>query len=174
MSVFYTEATPSLGNTKVKLVLSIASMTAPKLATEINAATSFDVTLTFRDWDPQVNTNSGQAPARLGTTTQMPQEGLSQYQGIEVRYPYDPQEDDTDPNNDAKALLTRGTVLYAVVRKGPDAEDPFAVGDRVEVWKIRAGRQNRGKSGTDEFAEFEIMQMVFPMREEENEAVVAT
>lgn len=172
MSVYYTEATPSLGNTKVKLVTAIANLAAPDLSSEIDAVTSYDVSLTFREWNPQMNTNTGSAPRRVGTTTQMPVEGLTNYDGIEVRYPYAPQEDDAHVDNEAKSMLTRGTVIFAVVRKGPPAEDAFAAGDRVEIWKVRCGRQNFGRSGDDEFAEFEIIQQVFPLQEETQDAVV--
>lgn len=174
MSIVYEpEATPSLGATKVKLVTALANPAAPSLATEINAASSVDVSLTFYDWNPTINVNSGNAPKRLGTRNQMPQEGLAQYQLIEVSYPYNPQADDTDPDNAAKAALTEGTILYAVVRKGPDAETAFAADDQVEVWKVRCGKQRRGRSGEDEFSEFVLMQNLAPLVEEENDAVVA-
>lgn len=172
MSVYYTEATPSLGNTKVKLVAAIVDPDAPDLSSEIDAVTSFDVSLTFREFNPQMTTNTGNAPRRIGTVNQLPVEGLTQYEGIEVRYPYNPQEDDTHPDNEAKSMMTRGTVLNAVVRKGPPAEDPFAAGDRVEIWEVRCGKQNFGRSGDDEFAEFEVIQMVFPVRVETQDAVV--
>lgn len=174
VEVFYPEATPALGTTKVKITDSVADPDAPQLATEINAATSYDATLTFRDWNPTIETGSGTAPPRLGTKTQMPQEGLSTYQPIEVRYPYDPQGDDTDPDNQAKAALVDGAVKDIVVRKGPDAETvDFAVGDRVETWRVRCGRQNKTKSGDDEFAEHEIVQMLYPMEPEGEGVVVA-
>lgn len=173
MSVYEPEAIPSLGNTKVVVTDSVADETAPSLATEINAATSEDLSLTIRDWNPTISENSGTAPRRLGTTTQMPLQGLSNYEPIEVRYPYDPQGDDTDPDNAAKAALVEGAVKDFVVRKGVDAETAFAVDDEVEVWSVRCGRQNRGRSGDDEFAEYEIVQMLYPLKAEEYATVVA-
>ena len=54
-----------------------------------------------------------------------------------------------------------------VVRQGPDAtEEPFAVDDFSVVWKVRCGRQTRQPSGDDEFAEFDVMQKLYPMTEE--------
>jgi hypothetical protein len=173
VTVFEPEAVESLGNTKIKLVLAIATSTAPSLATEINAVSSVDVTLTFRDWNPTVNVNTGTAPRRVGTKNQFPREGLAGYQGIPVSYPYDPQADDADPNNQAKATLTEELELFAVIRKGIDAETAFAADDQVEVWKVRCGRQTRGRSGDDEFAEYEITQMLYPLHEEAYGAVVA-
>ncbi len=173
MSVFYPEATPALARTKVKILTTVAAPAAASLATEVNAVSSYDVSLTIRDWNPTIAANSGSAPRRLATKTQMPQEGLSTYSAIPVAYPYDPQEDDTDPNNEAMSVLAEGAVVYALVRKGPDAElDPFAVGDRYELWKVRCGRQNKVRSGDDEFSEFEIQQMLYPL-EPEGEGVIA-
>lgn len=174
MSVYYPEATPSLGTTKVKILTALADPAAPSLATEVNAATSYDATLTFRDWNPQMSPNSGQAPPRLGTKAQMPVEGRTQYQGIEVRYPYDPQADDTDPDNEAKAALVSGTVVTILERRGPDAElDDFAVADRTVAWKVRCGRQNKTRSGDDDFAEHEIVQTVYPLEPEVEGVIVA-
>lgn len=175
MSVFYPEATPTLAATKIKVTADIADPAAPKLATEINAATSVDVSLTFRDWNPTMTPESGTAPPRLGTREQMPQEGRTQYSPIEVRYPYDPQADDTDPNNSAKAFMAAGSVRDVVVRKGPDIEVPFAVADRTETWAVRCGKQVKTRSGDaqDSFGEFEIVQMLYPLRGEGEGVVVA-
>jgi hypothetical protein len=168
VTVFYPEATPSLGTTKVKILTTVgATPEALSLATHVNAVGSYDASLTFRDWAPSVNPNSGSAPRRLATKTQMPQEGLSQYAPIAVAYPYDPQAPTSDPNNEAMEVLVEGSIVYALVRKGPDAEDePFAAAQHYELWKCRAGRQNRGRSGDDEFAEHEIQQMLYPMQPE--------
>ena len=81
--------------------------------------------------------------------------------------------DSTDENL-LKAALPRGTEFYVVVRKGLDAQsDAWAADDYVEVWKFRAGRQNRTRTGTDEFAEYEISQMIFPLQEPVYGQVVA-
>jgi hypothetical protein len=163
MTVIYPEATPAQGNTKVKVVATIASKTAPSLATEVNAAASLDISCFIRDWNPEITSNSGTAPPRLCTTVQMPQEGRTQFSAIEVRYVYDPQAADTVDANKAKALLVEGTSFYAVVRKGLDAQtSAFAATQKVEVWSFRAGRQNKVRSGDDEFSEFEISQMLYP------------
>jgi hypothetical protein len=163
MTVIYPEATPAQGNTKVKVVTTIASKAAPSLASEVNAVTSLDISCYIRDWNPEIASNSGVAPARLCTKEQMPQEGRTQFSAIEIRYVYDPQGADSTDANKAKALLTEGTSFNAVVRKGPDAQDTaFAATQKVEVWAFRAGRQNKVRSGDDEFAEFEISQMLYP------------
>lgn len=174
MTVIYPEATPVQGNTKYAVVLTIATPTAPDLSAEISAATTLDISCYIRDFNPEVQSNTGFAPARACTTVQLPVEGLTQFSPIELRYVYDPQAADATDENKLKTLLTRGTEFFMVVRKGLDARtDNFSVGDYVEVWKFRAGRQNRGRSGTDEFGEYEIVQNLFPLTEAEYGQIVA-
>ena len=38
-------------------------------------------------------------------------------------------------------------------------------GQRYELWRFRAGRQNFVRSGEDEFGEYEVSQMLFPLSE---------
>ena len=167
MSIYEPEATPSLGATKVAVCTAVADPEAPKLATEIHAASSVEGTLVFRDFNPAVDTNSGNAPRRVGTKNQFPEEGLANYQALEVHYPHNPQGDDSDVDNKMRACLTPGTIREIVVRQGPDAtEVPFAVDDFSVVWKVRCGRQTRTVSGDDEFAEFDGVQKLYPMTEE--------
>jgi hypothetical protein len=174
MTVIYPEATPAQGNTKVAAVATVAVDTAPDLSGELNAVGTLDLSCFLRDWNPELTTNSGTAPPRLCTTAQMPQEGRTQFNAIEIRYVYDPQGDDTVDENKAKALLEQGFEFKAVVRKGLDARnDAWAVGDRVEVWSMRAGRQNYVRSGDDEFSEYEISQMLYPLAEPVEGVVVA-
>lgn len=173
MSIIYPEATPVQGNTKVKAVLTIAAPATPDLSSEVDAVTSVDISCFLRDWNPEMQSNSGNAPARLCTTVQLPVEGNTQFNGVEIRYTYDPQAGATDDNK-AKDLLVRGTELYFVVRKGLDAQDvAFAAAQKVEVWKVRCGRQNFVRSGTDEFSEYEVSQIIYPLTEPVDGAIVA-
>lgn len=173
MAIIYPEGTTVQGNTKIQVVASIASLAAPSLATEINDAASLDISCFIRDWNPELQTNQGNAPARLCTTVQLPVEGNTQFSPVEIRYVYDPQAADSTDDNKAKALLTRGTEFYFVVRKGLDAQTvDWAAAQHAEVWKVRCGRQNRGRSGEDEFSEYEIVQQIFPLTEL-SDAVIA-
>lgn len=175
MSVYFPEATPVLGNIKVKAVPAIADKKAPKLATEINAAGSLDLSCFLRPFTPGITSASGTAPDRLCSTVTLPQEGRTEFAAFELRYVYDPQGDDTDPDNAAKKLLVRGLVLDLVIRKGKDAQTvALAAADKAEVWTVRLGRQNRVQSGDDDQAEFEISQMAYPIRTVADDAVIAT
>lgn len=166
MSILYPEATPVQGNTKIQVVASIASLAAPSLASEINAAGSLDISCFIRDWNPELNSNQGNAPARLCTTVQLPVEGNTQFNPIEIRYVYDPQAATSTNDNKARLLLTKGSEFYFVIRKGLDAQaTAWAASQYAEVWKIRCGRQNYVRSGEDEFSEYEISQLVFPLTE---------
>lgn len=166
MSILYPEATPVQGNTKIQVVADISSLSAPSLATEIDDAASLDISCFIRDWNPELQSNQGNSPSRLCTTVQLPVEGNTQFNPIEIRYVYDPQAATSTDDNKARALLTRGSEFYFVVRKGLDAQNTdWAASQYVEVWKVRCGRQNYVRSGEDEFSEYEITQQIFPLTE---------
>lgn len=164
MTVFFPEATPVLGNIKVNAMVTVADLAAIKVATEWNATSSVDLTCFLRPFATNVTSASGTAPNRLCTTITLPNEGRTEIGGFELRYVYDPQALDTDPDNKAKAMLVRGTVLTLGIRKGLDARVvAAAVGQQTEAWKVRLGRANRVTSGDDDQAEFEISQMAYPL-----------
>lgn len=166
MSIYEPEAVTVQGQIKVVFMTACADMAAPDLSTEIGAVTSVEATLAMDQWAPTNNVNTGNAKARLGTRVQQPVEGNVQRQPIPLVYPYDPSKDDSDANNKLKALLAENVILYAFVRKGVDIDTPIAGTDRGEVWKIRCGFQSEETSAegnSDEFAQFEIHQNVYPL-----------
>lgn len=174
MTVTYPESTPVLGNISVKAVLTVADLAAPKLATEINAPSSVDLSCFLRPFDTGIKTGSGSAPDRLCTTITLENPGRTTFSAFELHYVYDPQAADTTPDNKAKSILVKDTVLYLVIRKGLDARNtPYAVTQQVETWKVRLGRQDRGMSGTGDQDEFEIVQMAFPLDEPNEDGVIA-
>lgn len=173
IDLIYPEATPVQGNTSVVLFTSVADMDSVTLA-EINDPSSIIASCFLRDWSPEMTSNTGNAPSRLCTTVQLPVEGNTQFAAIEQRYVYDPQAADSTADNKVKAFLARGVEFYALVRKGLDAQsEAFAAGQHYELWKFRAGRQNRDRSGTDEFSEYEIKQNWFPLIEPVDGVIVA-
>lgn len=174
MTVIYPEGTPVQGNLGLILMTTVADLDSPDLSSEIGAVTSLAFQCFVRDFNPQIQNNTGFAPARACTTVQLPLEGNTQFSPIEVRYVFDPQADDSTDENKAKAFLTRGTEFYAFERKGLDGQDvAMAAGQRGRVWKFRAGRQNEDRSGQDEFAEYEIVQNWFPLIEPVPAVIVA-
>lgn len=165
MSVIFPEATKVQGNTSVVVVQSIASMTAPDLSTEIQAASSVDVScFLYGDINPTVNTNKGEAPRRLCTTQVFQQFGNTTYEVPDLQYVYDPQGAPTSTDNKALAALTEGSEVFLVIRRGINAQTtPVAAGDKVDVWHVRLGPQNRSTTGDGEFDEYAINQSVIPL-----------
>lgn len=167
-------AKKSQGFDKIVFMTPVASPAAPSLASEINAATSVEGTLAlYGSWSAPVNVNTGQAPVRVGTTSQLPQEGNAQRQPIPVTYPVDPSVDKTDPNNKMWALLAEGTEVDVFVRRGVDKDTDFAAADRGWLYRCRAGFQPEpSRTGDDEFSEYQVAQNLIPIAEPV-EAVIA-
>lgn len=173
MTVLFPEATPVHLNLKVVVANTVASSAAPSLATEINAGTSLDVSCFIRAWNPEISTNSGNAPDRLCTSLSLPIEGKTQLSAISLAYVYDPQAATSTDDNKARLKLAQGTEFYIVARKGLPYTTAFVAAQFSEVWKVRCGRQNYVQSGDDEFAEFEIQQMLYPILEPVHGVVAA-
>lgn len=162
--IYEPEAAKVQGQTRVVFCTAVADETAPSLASEINAASSVEATMAmYGQFNPTANVNTGNAPARLGTTVQLPVEGNAQLQPIATSYPYDPSADDTDENNKVKALLTQGTEIWAVVRRGVPKDVDLAVGDVVKTYRVSCGYQNLTQTGDDEYAEYAIEQNLFQL-----------
>lgn len=162
MSVFFPEAVPVLGNLSVRWISTAADLDSISLATEWNAASSVDLSCFLRPFTPGASEATGSAPGRICTTITLPQRGRTEISAFELRYVYDPQEDDADPDNEAKAALTDGTEGILVVRKGIAFSTAAIATQQYEAWRGYLGRQNFVQSGDDDFAEFEISQMFFP------------
>jgi hypothetical protein len=163
MTVVYPEGTPTLGNTKVVAAVAVASLTAPKLATEISAATSVEIScyLFPAGWAPTASTAKGTKMARLCDKILREQFNRTTYSIGDLQYVYDPQGDDSDPGNEAKELLVEGTQIYLIERIGLDAQDDaMAVADRVRTHHVELGPQIPSGDRTDENGEFFITQCV--------------
>ena len=164
MTLTMPEGIPVLGNTKVKAVVSILDMTAPKLATEINAASSKEISLHLQTggWSPGATANKGTKPARLGANTQAEQFNRTTFTIGQLMYVFDPQGLGTVLANDAKTLLVEGTKIYLVERLGLDAESvAWTVGQKTVTHYVQLGPQVKGPSDrSDENAEFVITQDV--------------
>lgn len=160
MSIIFPEATKSLGNTTLIAVETIASMAAPSLATEINAASSvIGSCFLYSDMVAGGETNKGTAPTRACETSEREEFGRTKYSIQDIQYVYDPQAGATDENK-FKDLLAPNTELYLVERMGFDKDTALAAGQKVNVHHVRVGPQNRTKTGDGEFDEFSITQAV--------------
>lgn len=120
----------------VKWVAAIASATAPKLATEINAVTSVQLEcLLTENFSPDASADttqvrrmcSKQTTERAGTVTRTIAELIGAY---------DPQ-DMAAPISKGYAALAPGATGFLVVRWGKHVDTAWAVGDKVDVYPVQ-------------------------------------
>lgn len=177
MTVVYPEGTPTLGNTKVAAVLSVAAIAAPKLATEISAVTSVDLScyLMASGFNPTATTNKGTKPRRLCSKRTLEQFNASTYGFDALQYVHNPQGADIAVGNEARKLLVEGTKLYLVERQGLDAQnDGWTVAEQVITHYVEMGPQIRSGDRTDENGEFYITQEVVYLNNGPVNGVIAT
>lgn len=166
MTIYYPEATPALGATAVAVVQTMADPEVPDLSTDIGAASTVIATMYLYGGSLEATATQakGEAPRRLGTTVSLPQLGLTTYDISDLRFVHDPQAADSTDDNKLKAALEPGTEVYLIVRRGPSGEhEPFAIGQYVDVWKVRCGEQNDAIEGDGDFSEFALAQSVVPV-----------
>lgn len=162
MTIVMPEGTPTLGAVKVKAVAAIADLLAPKLATEINAVASVDVSchLLADGWSPTAETAKQTKKRRLCSKKDTEQISTTTYRVGALRYIHNPQAADATAGNEARSLLKAGLKFYFVERQGKDAQtEPFAVGDRVRTHYLVLGPQIE-MNDPDENGEFFIYQEV--------------
>lgn len=162
MTVVFPTAVKAQGNNSVTVLQTVADPTAPSLATEVNGASSVDVSFyLYGGFSPTAEANKGSAPARLGDTIEREEFGRVKTTIADLQYVFDPQADDTDPANAAKAALPEGAEVWLMQRAGLNAKtDDKAVAQKVVMHHVVLGPQNKTQTGDDEFAEFSITQAV--------------
>lgn len=163
MTIYYPEAVPTLGNTKLQAVLAIANPEAPGLAAEVKAATSTELTCAVfpEGWNPTAETARGERRRRLCSKRTVQQFNPTTFSMPDLQYAHDPQGDAAAPDNKARAMLTSGLEVFLVERQGLDAETvDWAVGQRVLVHQVRLGEQIWSGDRTDVNGEFFITQPV--------------
>lgn len=135
-------STPADGNVLVKLVAAIADTSAPKVATEINAAGSIDIScyLTGGGYKPSLS-EQVITDERLCTTQTYEQKGRSQ-RGLEVEYIDNTNSANQTTYNKAKDTLIPGTAQYLVIRTGLPYATAAAAGQKFSVYPITPGEYN--------------------------------
>lgn len=166
MTVTFPEAVKAQGNISVRVVQTIADPSAPKLATEINATTSVDVSCYLYSGGVGTSTqNKGEAPRRICSTDTFQQFGNTTYEVSDLQYAHDPQQALTAVVNKARQILTPGTDVWLVVRLGLAAQtEAWDEGQIVDLWHVSLGRQNKTMTGDGEFDELSITQSVIVRR----------
>lgn len=162
MTVLFPSDTPILGNTSVLVVQTMANPSAPDLSSDILAASTVNVSCFIINGGVGTSTtNKGEAPRRLCTKSTLQQFGQTTYEITDLQYVYDPQAAPSDDDNKARAALAEGSEVYLIMRRGLDAQDTaYAVGQRVDVWKVQLGPQNKTQTGDGEFDVYTITQTV--------------
>lgn len=163
MTLVMPDGVPTLGAIGVKACPTIADPTQPKLATELNAAGSKDISLHLfpAGWAPAGDTPTGTAPARLGSKKIRQTLNRTTYTLAALQYIYSPQATSSDPANAAKTLLVEGTKIHLVERRGLDPETTaWAVGDKTRDHYVILGPQIEMGDPSDENGEFFIQQAV--------------
>lgn len=162
MTIYFPEATKSLGNTALIVVQTMANMTLPDLSSELNAGTSVAAQcFLYADMAATGETNKGTAPTRACEQSEREEFGRTKYSIADVQYVHNPQEDDAHADNAMRAAMAPGTEVYLVERQGLNSRtDPLTAGELVNVHHVRVGPQNRTKTGDGEFDEFSITQSV--------------
>jgi hypothetical protein len=173
--IFFPTGVKVQGNDKIVAMTAVADESAPSLASEINAATSVELTKAmYGAWDAPVSVDTGSAPTRVGTEAVLPEEGNANRQIIPAAFPVDPSKPKTDPVNKVWATLVKGAILEVFVRRGVSKDTPFAVGDTGLVYKVRVGYvPEPSRTGDDAYAEYQVATNLIPLTEEPVEAVLA-
>lgn len=162
MTILFPDGVQQLGNTSVAVVQTMAAPGSPSLATDLNAASTVNVScFLYSGAEPAKNANKGTKPRRLCTRRDVETFGTITYEVSDLVYTYDPQADSTATANKARAALTEGSTVYLVIRRGLAAETTaFAAAQKVDVWKVKLGPQNKTRTGDGDQDEFSITQSV--------------
>lgn len=152
-----------MGNVKVQFVTAIASLTAPSLATEINAASSLDVScyLTADGWSGTSESSKVTPPRRLCSKRVFERNGVVNDSLTNIHYIIDPQAAAATNGKKAFEKLTNGATGYFVVRFGLDAQTvDWTAGQFVNIWPVVLGVPTITGDAGDEAAEVYVDQGV--------------
>lgn len=146
---------------RLTFVTAIADPTAPKLATEINAVSSQDITcyVTPEGWKPALTQNKGNAPRRVCSGADRQNLGSVMWELPDLIYANNPQGAPASVGQLATEKLVPGTTGFIVERLGLNIDSTdYAVGQFVNVWPVTLGAQTDEYDITDEFGEYTTRQ----------------
>lgn len=155
MSIVYPEGVSVLGNIKVNAVTTIADLAAPKVATEVKAVTSVELScaLMSNGWMPTTTQGKSTKPRRLCSTSDTEQLSPATHSIGTLLYSVgDPQ----SPNTSIAALLVEGAKVYLVERLGLDADTDWASTQKVRTHYVLLGKPYPIYDTSADNAEFHI------------------
>jgi len=135
-------ATPADGNMKVVVVPTLADADAPTVA-ELNAETAVDIScyLTAGGYQPSQD-QATITDERLCSTQVFGSPGRKTL-GLSLQVVDNTNSEYEEDYNEAVEVLAEGQDVYVVERRGVPFDVPFAAGQTVRVWPIKAGmKQN--------------------------------
>ena len=148
------------GSVKLIAVPTIADPNAPKLATEVNAASALDISCMVgaAGWKPSLNQSKGNAPRRACSKAERQVLGFAMYELQDLLYSTNPQSATGGDGVKAQEKLVPGTTINIVERLGVDISTDLAVGQWVNIWPVTLGEQVEDYDLADEFGEYLVRQ----------------
>lgn len=143
-------------------VPTIAVTSSPAAATEVNAATSLDVSKMFfaSSARPSASTNLVSQNRRIGDASLAQFVGETQWTLGEIRYSFSPQAAALSDGKKAFEKFPAGTTGYLVHAQDIPVDDDLAAGDFVNVYQVEFGVQVPVPEGDAEGSEAAIVQTV--------------
>lgn len=175
MTVIFPDGIQQEGNTSVAVIQTMASPGVPSMATDIGAASTVIVSCyLYSGGMPTKTVNKGTRPRRVCSKSDKQAFGVKTYDITDLQYVYDPQALITAAVNKARGALTEGSTVFVLIRRGLDAQtSAFAIGQKVDVWKVTLGPQNKTTTGDGEFDEFTITQSVIVVTDPWEDVAIA-
>lgn len=160
MTVVFPEGVSAEGNIRVAFVPAIADLDAPKIATEVKATGSVDLSCYITSEFGVAGEQATGEDRRLCSKEVFQSLGRVTRSIPATEYVYDPQADAGETDNKAYDTLKKDTKGFLVIRYGLDAQDvDWAAGQKVDVVPVTCGVQVKlGNQGADEFAKLRIQQ----------------
>lgn len=123
---------------RVWFVTTLANVTAPSLATEINAGTTVDATCYFTNGFTPDATAATITDDRLCLKVVLEDKGTTTWTMTDLNYIYDVQ-NAASVSNKLYAALPEGATGYFVARYGLDVDTAAAAGQKVDVIPVKLG-----------------------------------
>jgi len=158
---------PADGNLAVRFVTTIADSANPTAA-EINAGTSVDLSCYITGDGLKTGTDEQTVTDPRLCSTQVFEQPGRHTDSIELTYVYNILSAGDDL---ARLALPKGTTGYIVARWGVLYSQAFAAGDIVDVWRIKAGTQQKQPPTANGL--LTMMQKMFVTGETQRDVVVA-
>lgn len=140
------------GKTKVTWVPAIASIAAPKAATELSAGTAVDLQSYITPDGLNLGMSEGAIDASVLAST-------SEYEApgrYKITLDFTCQRDDVAVNDKAWTTLVRGAQGFIVIRRGPTESVAYTLADLVEVYTVTVGYAQMQKPAKNSLATFNV------------------